>query len=385
MVMGSGKAGRTGAQLEVLWTSGTLTGLSDSQLLSRYVDAGGRDTVAEAAFRELVNRHGPMVLAVCRQLLRHPHDADDAFQATFLVLVRKARSIRVDESLAPWLCSVAYRTARRAREVAARYRSIESVPIEEPSWSPPEDAYHLDLRPLLHEELDRLPGRFRDVIVLCHLEGKSHEEAARLLRWPVGTVSSRLSRGRRLLRSRLERRGLEVSSAMISANWLAGTPAVVAPSVLESTVAAAIGSATAPALPALVLSLTQGVLRTMWLRKLRTISLAVLLIGGTTGSLGVWAHWPSADARPTAAGQGSLPSLAPGENSTPARDAGSAPQPAKSPDRSQASGDDVRLTDCPADCPAGECDGPPPYCPISMAANAFSKMMGYLHSSGSSR
>jgi RNA polymerase sigma factor (sigma-70 family) len=382
MVMGSGKAGRAGRQLEVLWTSGTLTGLSDSQLLSRYVDARGRDKVAEAAFRELVNRHGPMVLAVCRQLLRHRHDADDAFQATFLVLVRKARSIRVDESLAPWLCSVAYRTARRARDVAGRYRPFDTVPTEEPSWTPPDDAYHLDLRPLLHEELDRLPGKFRDVIVLCHLEGKSHEEAARLLRWPIGTVSSRLSRGRRLLRSRLERRGLEVSSAMISANWLAGTPATVASPLLESTVAAAIGPATAPAVSALALSLTQGVLRTMWLRKLRTITLAVLLIGGTTGSLGVWAHWPSSDSRQPATGHGAVPSVAPG---TPARDAGSAPQPATSPARSQADGDDVRLTDCPTDCPAGECDGPPPYCPISMAANAFSKMMGYLHSAGSSR
>ena len=128
--MNSGKAGAAGRQLEALWISGTLTGLSDSQLLSRYVDTRGRDAVAEAAFRELVNRHGPMVLAVCRQLLRHPHDADDAFQATFLVLVRKARSIRVGESLAPWLSSVAYRTARRAREIAARYRPLDTVPID---------------------------------------------------------------------------------------------------------------------------------------------------------------------------------------------------------------------------------------------------------------
>ena len=220
--MNSGKTGEAGRQLERLWASGTLTGLSDSQLLGRYVDGRGRDTVAEAAFRELVHRHGPMVLAVCRQLLRHRHDADDAFQATFLVLVRKARSIRVDESLAPWLCSVAYRTARRAREIAARYRPMDAVRIEEPAGPSPDDTYHFDLRPLLHEELNRLPDKFRDVIVLCHLEGKSHEEAAQLLRWPIGTVSSRLSRGRRLLRSRLERRGLEVSPAMLSANWLAG-------------------------------------------------------------------------------------------------------------------------------------------------------------------
>ncbi len=193
--MNSGKAGAAGRQLEALWISGTLTGLSDSQLLSRYVDTRGRDAVAEAAFRELVNRHGPMVLAVCRQLLRHSHDADDAFQATFLVLVRKARSIRVGDSLAPWLSSVAYRTARRAREIAARYRPLDTVPIEALARSSPDEAYHFDLRPLLHEELDRLPDKLREAIVLCHLEGKSHEEAARLLRWPIGTLSSRLSRG----------------------------------------------------------------------------------------------------------------------------------------------------------------------------------------------
>ena len=325
--MNSGKAGEAGRQLERLWASGTLTGLSDSQLLGRYVDGRGRDTVAEAAFRELVHRHGPMVLAVCRQLLRHRHDADDAFQATFLVLVRKARSIRVDESLAPWLCSVAYRTARRAREIAARYRPMDAVRIEEPAGPSPDDTYHFDLRPLLHEELNRLPDKFRDVIVLCHLEGKSHEEAAQLLRWPIGTVSSRLSRGRRLLRSRLERRGLEVSPAILSANWLAGPPTAIGPPLLESTVAAAIGSATAPEVSALVLSLTHGVLKIMWLRKLRTISLVALLVGGTTGGL-VWAHLPSSASKPSSLGRGAIPASAPAEGVAPARDAGSAPQPA---------------------------------------------------------
>jgi RNA polymerase sigma factor (sigma-70 family) len=382
--MNSGKAGEAGRQLEVLWTSGTLTGLSDSQLLSRYVNARGRDAAAEAAFRELVNRHGPMVLAVCRQLLRRPHDADDAFQATFLVLVRQAHSIRVDQSLAPWLCSVAYRTARRARDIAARYRPLDLVPMEALSRSAPDEAYHFDLRPLLHEELDRLPGKFRDVIVLVHLEGKSHEEAARLLRWPIGTVGSRLSRGRQLLRSRLERRGLEVAPAMLAANWLAGTPATVASPLLESTVTAAVGSAAAKAVSALVLSLTHGVLKIMWLRKLKTISLAVLLIGGTMGSLGVWAHWPSAAGKTSAHRHSAAP--APDGSVTPARDAGSDSQQAQPPAGTQSAGDDVRLTDCPSDCPLGCDDGPPPYCPISMAANAVSKVIGYFHSSaGSSR
>jgi RNA polymerase sigma factor (sigma-70 family) len=382
--MNLGKTGEVGRQLEVLWTSGTLTGLSDSQLLSHYVNPRGRDAMAEAAFRELVNRHGPMVLAVCRQLLRHPHDADDAFQATFLVLVRQARSIRVDQSLAPWLSSVAYRTARRARAIAARYRPLDAVSTGAFAGPAPDEAYHFDVRPMLHEELDRLPGKFRDVIVLCHLEGRSHEEAARLLRWPIGTVSSRLSRGRRLLRSRLERRGLEVAPAMLAANWLAGTPAAVAPPLLESTVTAAVGSVSAKAVSALVLSLTHGVLKIMWLRKLKSISLAVLLIGGTMGTVGVWAHWPSGAAKASALRHGAAP--APAGSVTPARDAGSDSQQAQPPAGTQSAGDDARLADCSSDCPAACDDGPPPYCPIAMAANAVSKVIGYFHSSsGSSR
>jgi RNA polymerase sigma factor (sigma-70 family) len=312
-----------------------------------------------------------MVLAVCRHLLRRSHDADDAFQATFLVLVRKAGSIRVDESLAPWLCSVAYRTARRAREIAARYRPLDDPRVEEPAGSAPDDD-HLDLRPVLHEELDRLPGKFRDVIVLCHLEGKSHEEAARVLRWPIGTVSSRLSRGRQLLRSRLERRGLEVVPAMLSANLLAGPPPIVVQPLLESTVAAAVGPATAPAVSALVLSLTRGVLKTMWLRKIRTASLALLLIGGTMGGL-VWAHRPAAP-RPSSA-DASVVAAA-----TRAGDVAPAQKDAQPSLSSQSTGDQP----CPTDCPVFGQDGPPEYCPITMATNAFSKMMGYFHSSSPS-
>src|SRR5262249_39459261 len=165
----SGQTGAVGRQLEVLWASGTLTGLSDAQLLNRFAEA--RDATGESAFRELIHRHGPMVLGVCRQILRHPHDADDAFQATFLVLVRKARSVRVDQSLAPWLYGVAYRTAQRARARAARFRSASLEPMEEPMASPGEEATWLDLRPLLHDELNRLPGKYREPIVLCHLQG----------------------------------------------------------------------------------------------------------------------------------------------------------------------------------------------------------------------
>jgi len=292
-------------QLDVLWTSGSLTGMSDSQLLGRFAEA--RDSTAESAFRELINRYGSMVMGVCRQILRHPHDADDAFQATFLVLVRKARSIRVGESLAPWLYGVAYRTAQRARAIASRYRSAAVEHLEEPMGSSSDGDSHLDLRPLLHEELNRLPCKYREPIVLCHLEGKTHEEAARLLHWPVGTVSGRLSRGRELLRSRLRRRGIEASPAVLSANWLAGTPTGVALGLIESTVGAAVGVA-AHIVSASVFSLTQGVLQAMLLNKIKTTSLIVLLVGGLTASVGIWGIGAShAKSRPAQAAEKSPP------------------------------------------------------------------------------
>ena len=333
----SRKCDKAGRQLERLWSTGTLTGLSDAQLLSRYVEARGRDAIGEAAFRELVERHAAMVLGVCRQILRRRHDADDAFQATFLVLVRKADSIHVGHSIGPWLSSVAYRTAHRARADAARHRSTEVATLEEVARPSADDGFHFDVRPLLHEELNRLPDKFRDPIVLCHLEGKSHEEAASLLQWPVGTVSSRLSRGRRILRSRLERRGVLAPAAIVGANWMAGTPTSVSAPLLESTVNAAIGFAASStvSVSAVVLSLTQGVLRMMWLRRLRTISLAVFLFGSVSG-FAVWAHWPSAPSR----------------SDSSVRDAGPAPRPTQPPAGSRATGDDIRVADQPQiDCP----------------------------------
>jgi RNA polymerase sigma factor (sigma-70 family) len=302
--MTQGNMGSVERRLDVLWTSGTLTGLSDAQLLCRFIDA--QDATAESAFSELVDRHGPMVRGVCRQILRHPHDADDAFQATFLVLVRKARSIRVRESLAPWLYGVAYRTAQRARATASRYRQ-EGVEHVEALGVPPEDSNHLDLRPLLHEELDRLPDKYRAPIVLCHLEGKTHEQAAQLLHWPIGTVSGRLSRGRELLKSRLERRGLAAPSAIFSASSLNLAQSIPI-SLVESTLTAATRFAAAQSVSTSVLSLTQGVLRIMFLNKLKTVSLVLLLFGAVTGGVGVWTHRaPVVAGQPSQEGKNSAP------------------------------------------------------------------------------
>jgi RNA polymerase sigma factor (sigma-70 family) len=360
-------------QLEVPWKSGTLTGLSDAQLLNRF--AATRDAASELAFRELVQRHGPMVLSVCRQILRHSHDADDAFQATFLVLVRKARSIRTRESLAPWLHSVAHRTAHRARTIALRYRPGVDEQVQE-AGVPPEDVYKLDLRPLLQEELGRLPDKYRAPIVLCHLEGRTHEEAARLLCWPVGTVSGRLSRGRQLLRSRLERRGVAVPLAIFSATWLLGAPPAVATPLVDCTLNAAMRFAAAQSVSASILSLTHGVLKTMILRKLSKISVAVLLLGAVSGGAGVWAHWGSAPFRhPSQATE-------PASISTRSTEAAPAPNPnpAPPPKPQSAAGSDSMLADsCPAGRSLTQCDGDRPYCPISMAANALSRMFGRLH------
>lgn len=361
------KFGETAQQIEVLWTAGTLAGFSDVQLLKRFAQA--RDATAESAFRELVQRHGPMVLGVCRQVLRHSHDVDDAFQATFLVLVRKARAIQVRDSLGPWLYSVAHRTALRARATAARYRTADAEQIEA-AGSSEDDSYKVDLRPLLIEELSLLPGKYRDPIVLCHLEGKTHEEAARLLHWPVGTLSGRLSRGRRILKVRLERRGLTASSTMLGAVWLADSASALPRALLDAAIATARPMAAAQSVSASVLSLTQGVLHAMFLHKLKSVALAAVLTGTLLGGVGVWAHWPSPSSRPGTGG----PSDSPGATSAPNANPGGQPatQPASG---SQSSLAGTGVQQCPI---FGE-DGPPPYCPLTLAANALARVVDHIH------
>lgn len=187
--------------------------LTDEQLLDRFLAQTGDG--ADAAFRTLVLRHGPMVLGVCRNVLRETHDAEDAFQATFLVLARKGRTIRDRRVVGRWLYEVAYRIAVRARSHAVRRRVQERQAAKMPSTSGEYDRDLNDLMPLIHEEINRLPANYRTPIALCYLEGKTHEEAAALLEWPLGTVKGRLSRARELLRSRLSRRGVTLSAAFI--------------------------------------------------------------------------------------------------------------------------------------------------------------------------
>ncbi|APW61336.1 efflux RND transporter periplasmic adaptor subunit [Paludisphaera borealis] len=192
-------------QVRTLFDAGTVTGLTDGQLLERF--ATRRGEASELAFTALVERHGPMVLRACRGVLRDDHEAMDAFQATFLVLARKGGSLWVRDSLGPWLHRVACRAAGRAKRAAARRLASEKKAVEMAVHNNV-DADRDDLAAVIHEEVDRLPERYRSAVVLCDLEGRTCEDAARHLGCPVGTVGSRLSRGRERLRDRLTRRGL---------------------------------------------------------------------------------------------------------------------------------------------------------------------------------
>ena len=182
--------------------------MTDPDLLRRFLE--NRE---EAAFAALVERHGPMVLGVCRHLVTNAADADDAFQATFLVLVRRASSIRKPQLLGNWLYGVAHRVAARARLQAARRRDRERPEVEMMATDPSREAS--EWNPVLHEELNHLPEKYRAPMVLCYLQGKTNQEAAQLLSWPVGTVKGRLTRARELLKKRLTRRGVSLSSAFM--------------------------------------------------------------------------------------------------------------------------------------------------------------------------
>jgi len=193
---------------------------SDEDLIDRFLH--GEKSDSQEAFRALVTRHGPMVLSICRCVLDLHQDAEDAFQATFLVLARKAATIRNRRALAGWLCEVARRMAVKAREHAVRQRNLErQVAAMSPRTIARNEleltASGNELRPILHAEVDRLPERYRVPVILSYLEGKTNEEVAELLEWPVGTVKGRLSRARELLRARLGRRGLALSTAFIVA------------------------------------------------------------------------------------------------------------------------------------------------------------------------
>jgi RNA polymerase sigma factor (sigma-70 family) len=255
-------------------------GPTDRQLLQDYISR--RD---ETAVAELVQRHGPMVWGVCRRVLSNYHDAEDAFQATFLVLVRKAASIASPELLANWLYGVAHQTAIKARATALKRRVRERRLTEMPEPAVLEQNLCSDLQPLLDQALCRLPDIYRAVIVLCDLEGKTRKEAARHLGLPEGTVGSRLARARVILAKRLTQRGVTLSGGALAAVLAQNVASAGVPdSVVTGTTraarffAAGQGAATGT-VSVKVAALTEGVLRAMMISKLKAVVAVVLVLG----------------------------------------------------------------------------------------------------------
>jgi RNA polymerase sigma factor (sigma-70 family) len=263
-------------------------GLTDAELLRRF--AGRRD---EAAFEVLVWRHGPTVLGVCQRLLRHPQDAEDAFQATFLAFVRGAASIGRRDSVGSWLYRVAFRIGLKAKARAAQRARHGQRALESAADPPAEDVIWRDLRPVLDEEVNRLPERYRRCVILCYLNGKTCSEAAAELGCPRGTVVTWLARARQLLRRRLARRGLGLAAGMLAARLAGGAASASAPALLVRTTVEAgrralSGRVLAGAASAQAVALTEEVLKAMFASKVKGVAAALVaaaLIAGVGGTL----------------------------------------------------------------------------------------------------
>ncbi len=301
--------------MHTLFDAGTVSGLTDRQLLQRFT--GERGASGDAAFEALVLRHGPMVMRVCRNALgQEQADLHDAFQATFLVLVRKCNSIRRLDSVGSWLFGVATRVARRARVEAARRRSAElrgglRIAVTADRGGDSTDIH--DLGPLLQAEVERLPERLRAVVILCYWEGLTHEQAAARLGCPLGTVRSRVARARGLLQRRLSRRGLEpVAGVMLavfdSPAFLKATALEIPGSLVNSTVQigtqAATGASLAQLTSPFIASLVRNIIGSMFMTNVKTIAACLLLIGA--GAYGLTLAAPQAQRtsrpRPTSDG-----------------------------------------------------------------------------------
>jgi RNA polymerase sigma factor (sigma-70 family) len=257
---------------------------SDSVLLTRFVVEHD-----EAAFAALLERHGPMVRGLCRRLLRQPAEVDDAFQATFLVLVHKAQAIRKRASLASWLYGVALRIARQLRRAADRPLPLEHPPARQAAADPGLEAAWHELCAVLDEEVQRLSEKFRAPLILCYLEGQTRDQAARQLGWSLRTLHRRLERGREMLRLRLTRRGLTLSAGLLAtAVAEGGAQAAVPTNLLATTLRAALlsaaGKAATQAISSPVAALVRGVLRTMYCTKLIAFSSLAVIAAAVAGS-----------------------------------------------------------------------------------------------------
>jgi RNA polymerase sigma factor (sigma-70 family) len=278
-------------QLERLLALGTGVGTTDAELLERFVS--GDDESAGRAFEVIVERYGTMVFRVCRMILQDVHAADDAFQATFLVLARKAHQLRAGDLLGNWLYGVAVRTAQKARATAVHRRIRENQAL---TWIPatghnsPDDQSHVELERILHEEINRLPRSYRSAIVVCYLEGLTHAEAAERLQLAETTIRGRLSRARKLLGQRLIRRGVEPYGGLIALGRVVDCASLLLNPTAQATTQSALsfvnrGRAMPSAVSATARGIAEGVLLTMRFSLLKTIcAMAVTAVVICAGS-----------------------------------------------------------------------------------------------------
>ncbi|HEV2949275.1 MAG TPA: sigma-70 family RNA polymerase sigma factor [Gemmataceae bacterium] len=291
-------------------------GISDAQLLERFVHQND-----EAAFELLLWRHGPMVWTLCRRILPDFHEAEDAFQAAMLVLARKAGSINKRLSLASWLYKVAFRIALRARADSARRAKLEKRNLTLPPqvFVPDLGNDVRELRPVIDEGLMQMPEKYRAPVVLCYLQNKSNEEAARLLRWPVGTVKTRLAKARELLGSWLRRRGVVLSTAALASILMpptsqAAMPAGILSATLKSAMPVSAGSLGAAAISARAFFLMEGTMKAMFWTKIKIVA-AVVLFAGVAGSGAGWFSYQTrgadGDGQPSAVTQHPTPTVPP--------------------------------------------------------------------------
>ena len=270
-----------GRDLRRLFDGGAAAGLTDAQLLDRVARRGES---AEAAFEAILTRHGSAVLACCRRVLNDPAAAEDAFQATFLVLFRRAGAIRVEGTLARWLLHVARLAALKSRQGELRRRAREGRAARPEALIPREDASDLHLQ--VRIEVDRLPRKYRDPVRLCYFEGRTHDDVAAALGWPVGTVRGRLARAREMLRTRLGRRGIGVTSMAVAAALAAGKEAraEVPQALREATLAATIrGGAIKAGIAALAAAVARGLTAATAMKLAATVLAVVSLISAGAG------------------------------------------------------------------------------------------------------
>lgn len=311
----------TRRDLRHLFTAGTAAGLTDEELLGRLGD--GRGDIVEAALAALLDRHGPMVWATCLRVVGNHHAAEDAFQATFLALVRRGSTLRARESVGPWLHAVATRIALKSRRGSARRLARERrAAVPETMEAERSPAAIDDLGALVHQEVARLPRKYREPVVLCYFEGRTHDETAISLGWPVGTVRGRLARARDLLRSRLTRRGL-APDALLGAGLPTVAPFAIPPTLLEATIAVA---TRVQAMTPSVAALAGGAVAALAVEKIKAVATLVAVALLTVGAILTAAAGPAGSSQPGA----NLADQA-GPTNPPASQPADAPMPADQP------------------------------------------------------